>query len=201
LTRGELLWVTPRLMPGESLTRQARLDGVKESTTAWCRVFVEAAENVRAVQESKLTIRPAAAAKQPTGPIEPPAEKIVGELKVSIAGRQNPVTVNSSVSYIVVVENGRNVGDKNVRITLLLPAGMEYVKVNGPVSARAISPDGRTIEIETIKEMRPGEMLNPFYVEVKATRIGVYSVKVQVDSFRSSAPVESEASTTVNIAG
>lgn len=211
LTRGEVSWFTPQLMPGESLTRQVRLECVKDSTTAWCRVFVEAAENVRAVQEAKLTIRPAPAARQPAGPREPPPkiaepreptpDKIVGDLKVSIAGRQNPVTVNSSVSYIVVVENGRNVGDKNVQIKLLLPAGMEYVKLNGPVAARAISPDGRTIEIETIKEMRPGEMLNPFYVEVKATRIGVYNVKVQVDSFRSSAPVESETSTTVNIAG
>ena len=211
LTRGELVWFTPQLMPGESLTRQVRLECVKDSPTSWCRVFVEAAENVRAVQESKLVIEPAVAVRPPPGPVEPPPriqeprepapEKIVGELKVSIAGRQNPVTVNSSVSYIIVVENGRNVGDKNVRITLELPPGMEYVRLNGPVGARTISPDGRTIEIETIKEMRPGEMLNPFYLEVRATRIGVYSVKARVDSFRSTAPLESDTSTTVNSAG
>jgi hypothetical protein len=49
--------------------------------------------------------------------------------------------------------------------------------------------------------MRPGEMLNPLYLEVKATRIGKQIVKVRVDSFRSSAPVEADEDTTVNISG
>ncbi len=214
LTRGELMWVTPRLAPGESVTRQARLECVQASPNAWCRVFVETAQNVRAVQETTVAVAAAPSVRQPSeppGPAEPPPripeprepapEQIVGDLKISIASRQNPVTVNSSVSYIAVVENGRNVSDKNVRIVFELPPGMEYVKLNGPVGARAISPDGRRVEVEAIKEMRPGEMLNPFYLEVRATRIGVFSVKVRVDSFRSSTAVESETSTTVNIGG
>jgi len=122
-------------------------------------------------------------------------------LKVSIAGRQNPVLVNGTVSYIIMVENGRNVADKNIRLTLVLPPGMDFVKLNGPVTARTSSPDGRTIEVEPVKEMRPGEMLNPFYLEVKATRIGKHIVKVRVDSFRSSTPVEAEEDTTVNVSG
>lgn len=211
LTRGELLWVTPRLMPGEVIARQAGLDCVKDSASAWCRVFVETAENVRSVQEAKIAIEAAPAAKPPAGPREPPpkiqepseptADKIVGELKVSIAGRQNPVVVNSQVSYIIIVQNGRNVADKNIRLTLVLPPGMDFVKLNGPVTARTSSADGRTIELEPVKEMRPGEMLNPFYLEVKATRIGKHIVKVRVDSHQSSAPVEADEDTTVNVSG
>jgi uncharacterized repeat protein (TIGR01451 family) len=211
LTRGELLWITPRLMPGESITRQARLDCVKESASAWCRVFVETAENVRAVQESKLTIQPAPTPKVPSGPKEPPPkiqepseptpDKIVGERKVSIADRQDPISVNGTTSYIIMVQNGRNVADKNVVVTLVLPPGMEFGKISGPVGYKSVSPDGRTVELEPIKEMRPGEMLNPFYLEVKATRIGKPIVKVRVDSFRSSAPVEAEEDTTVNVSG
>jgi uncharacterized repeat protein (TIGR01451 family) len=211
LTRGELLWVTPRLMPGEVLARQAGLDCVKDSPSAWCRVFVETAENVRSVQEAKLAIQPAAAAKPPAGPREPPpkiqtpsepaADKIVGDLKVSIADRQDPISVNNTTTYIILVQNGRNVTDKNVAVSLLLPPGMEFVKINGPVGYKSVSPDGRTVELEPIKEMRPGEMLNPFFIEVKGVRIGKHIVKVRVDSFRSSAPVEADEDTTVNVSG
>ncbi len=209
LTRGELLWITPRLMPGETVTRQAELECVKESASAWCRVFVETAENVRSVKETKLVIQPAL--QKPAGPKEPPPrietpseptpDKIVGELKVSIADRQDPISVNGTTTYIVAIENGRNVGDKNVVLTVLLPPGMEFVNLRGPVSARAISPDGRTVEAEPVKEMRPGEMLNPFFIEVKGTRIGKHIIKVRVDSFRSSSPAEAEEDTTVNVSG
>lgn len=209
LTRGELLWLTPRLMPGETVTRQAELECVKDSASSWCRVFVETGENVRAVKEVKLVVQPAA--PKPAGPKEPPPrieppretppEKIVGELKVSIADRQDPISVNGTTTYIVAVENGRNVGDKNVVLTVLLPPGLEFVNLRGPVSARAISPDGRTVEAEPVKEMRPGEMLNPFFIEVKGARIGKHILKVRVDSFRSSSPAEAEEDTTVNVSG
>jgi uncharacterized repeat protein (TIGR01451 family) len=198
-------------MPGEVLARQAGLDCVKDSSSAWCRVFVETAENVRSVQEAKLAIQPAATAKPPAGPREPPpkiqepsepaADKIVGDLKVSIADRQDPISVNGTTTYIILVQNGRNVTDKNVTVSLLLPPGMEFVKINGPVGYKTISPDGRTVELEPIKEMRPGEMLNPFFVEVKGTRIGKHIIKVRVNSFRSSAPVEADEDTTVNVSG
>ncbi len=211
LTRGELLWVTPRLMPGEVLARQAGLDCVKDSSSAWCRVFVETAENVRSVQEAKIAIQAAAAVKPPVGPSEPPpkiqepgeptADKIVGELKVSIADRQDPISINGTTTYIVLVQNGRNVADKNVAVSLVLPPGLEFVKLSGPVREKRFSPDGRTVELEPIKEMRPGEMLNPFFVEVKGTRIGKHIVKVRVDSFRSSTPVEADEDTTVNVSG
>ena len=210
LTRGELLWITPQLMPGETVTRQAELECVKDSASGWGRVFVETAENVRSsVKEAKIVIQPAV--QKPSGPKEPPPrietpretppEKIVGELKVSIADRQDPISVNGTMTYIVVVENGRNVGDKNVVLTVVLPPGLEFVNLRGPVSARAISPDGRTVEAEPVKEMRPGEMLNPFFIEVKGTRIGKHVIKVRVDSFRSSSPAEAEEDTTVNVSG
>ena len=212
LTRGELLWVTPRLMPGEVLARQAGLDCVKDSPSAWCRVFVETAENVRSVQEAKLAIQAAPeAAKPPAGPrepppkiqepSEPPAAKIVGQLDVSIADRQDPISLNGTTTYIILVQNGRNVADKNVTVSLLLPPGLEFVKISGPVREKKFSPDGRTVELEPIKEMRPGETLNPFFVEVKGTRIGKHIVQVRVQSFRSTTPVEADEDTTVNVSG
>jgi len=161
------------------------------------------------VTEKKIVIQPVpqkpAGPKEPPPRIEPPREtppaKIVGELKVSIADRQDPITVNGTTTYIVVIENGRNVEDKNVVLSVLLPPGLEFVNLRGPVSARAISPDGRTVEAEAVKEMRPGEMLNPFFVEVKGTRIGKHIIKLRVDSFRSTSPVEAEEDTTVNVSG
>ena len=73
----------------------------------------------------------------------------MGDLKVSIADRQDPISVNGTTTYIILVQNGRNVTDKNVAVSLLLPPGMEFVKINGPVGYKTISPDGRTVEAGT----------------------------------------------------
>jgi hypothetical protein len=78
---------------------------------------------------------------------------------------------------------------------------MEFVKLSGPVGARARSEDGRTIEVQAIAELRAGETLNPFFIEVRGARIGKHTVKVRVDSFRSVQPVEAQEDTTVNVSG
>ena len=79
--------------------------------------------------------------------------------------------------------------------------GLEFVKINGPVGARGISPDGRTVQVTQVKEMRPGETLNPFYIEVRGRQIGKHVIKARVQSFRSPQGVEAETDTTVNVSG
>jgi uncharacterized repeat protein (TIGR01451 family) len=213
LTRGEIIWNQPRLLPGESISREAKYECMKESASTWCRLFVESAEGVRSIKETVTQILPNR--RKPIGPTEPPPRieepreaeaaaepsQITGDLKVSVGDRQDPIQIDGTTTYIVVIENGRNVADKNVTLTILLPPGMEFVKINGPVGARGISPDGRTVEVTQVKEMRPNETLNPFYIEVRGRQIGKHVIKARVQSFRSPQGVEAETDTTVNVSG
>ena len=212
LARGEIIWNHWQLLPGEWIDREAKYECMKESASAWCRLFVESAEGVRSVKETVTQIAPSS--RKPVGPTEPPPRieeptnetgaeprQIIGDLKVSVGDRQDPIQIDGTTTYIVVIENGRNVSDKNVTLSLLLPPGLEFVKINGPVGARGISPDGRTVEVTQIKEMRPHETLNPFYIEVRGRKIGKHVIKARVKSFRSPQGVEADTDTTVNVSG
>jgi uncharacterized repeat protein (TIGR01451 family) len=210
-TRGEIVWTQWQLQPGQTLTRQVSYECRQDSANAWCRVFVESDEGVQKVEEAQISIEPQR--KPPAGPTEPPPriepprevepepERVTGSLKVSIADREDPIQINQSTTYIVVIENGRNVPDKNVALSILLPPGMEFQKINGPVGAQAISPDGRTVEVTPIRVVRAGETLAPFYVDVRGVQIGKHVVTARVTSFRSPGPVQAQTDTTVNISG
>ena len=210
LARGELVWNVDQLPPGERLSREVRYKCLQPSNAAWCRVSVGTVEGARAQQQKNLQVLPADRppvrenlGTQPGSANAPeaPPEQILGDLKVQLADRKNPIAVNETTTYIIVIENARNVSDKNVRLTITLPPGMEFVKLNGPVGARGQSPDGRTIEVAEIAELRAGETLKAFYVEARGVRIGKHTVKVRVDSFRSPQAVEASKDTTVNISG
>jgi uncharacterized repeat protein (TIGR01451 family) len=210
LSRGELVWNVDALPAGERLTREIRYKCLRASPAAWCRVSVGAVEGAQAQQQKNLQVLPAE--RPPLGglPGSPsagagaagaPPDQVIGELKVQVADRKNPIAVNETTTYIIVIENARNVSDKNVRLTISLPPGMEFVKLSGPVGARGKSPDGRTIELAEVAELRAGEALKPFYVEARGLQIGKHTLRVRVDSFRSAQPVEATKDTTVNISG
>jgi hypothetical protein len=210
LVRGELAWNIDRLEQGETTTRDAEFECLRPAQAAWTRVVVQSAENVQAVQDRRMRIDPAPAAgdTRPDGqrpderqPRERP-QPIVGELKVSIADREDPIQVNRTTTYIVQIENGRNVDDKNVIMTIHVPPGLEFVKLSGPVGARSQSQDGRTVTVTPIKLLRAGEViLTPFYIEMKGVRVGNHLVRVSVDSLQSTQPVVAEEDTTVNQGG
>jgi len=212
LSRGELVWQVARLGPGETDKREVQLECIREATAAWCRVFAGAAGNVQDVKDTRTRIlpdvtKPARPKERPPMIVEPDEtvgpkpKKVVGELKVSIADTDDPIAMNTTTTYIVSIENARNVSDRNVKLTVHLPAGMEFVNIAGPVGAQSTSNDGRTIKVTPIVEVRAGEILNPFRIEVRGVRIGKHTVKVSVDSFRSPRPVEGEEDTMVTISG
>jgi uncharacterized repeat protein (TIGR01451 family) len=209
VSRGELVWNVGQLPPGERVTLGVRYECLQASNAAGCRVSVGTAEGAQSQQAKSLQILPAdrPAAREGVGlqpgldAAEAPPEQVVGELKVQVADRKNPIALNETTTYIIVIENARNVSDKNVKLTISIPPGMEFVKLSGPVVARGQSPDGRTIEATPIAEMRAGEILKPFYVEARGMRIGKHTLKVRVDSFRSPQAVEAAKDTTVNVSG
>jgi len=124
--------------------------------------------------------------------------RIVGKLEVLIADCDDPIAIDTTTTYIVSIENGRNVTDRNVTITIHLPVGMEFVKLSGPVGGRSKSEDGRTIEVTPVARIRAGETLSPFRIEVRGIRIGKHTVRVKVNSLRSAEPVITEEDTVVD---
>ncbi len=208
LRRGELVWTVDRIEPGDQVEREAKYECLRVSTAAWSRVEVVTAEQVRGTRETTTQILPGdRPADRPRPPADEPAvrdsdpEQITGALRVSIADTRDPIAVNGTTTYIIGIENARNVSDRNVTLTIELPPGIEYVSLKGPVAARRLSDDQRTIEVTPIAEVRANETLHPFYLEARGTRIGKHTVRVRVDSFRSAQPVEAETDTTVTISG
>lgn len=208
MQRGEIAWYIERLEPGKQLDRIVGFECARPAPAAWCRVFVQTAENLRTTQEQRTQILPGEKPEPRQGsgaelspPVEPGPEAITGELKVTVVDTRDPVALNGSTTYIISIENARNVSDKKVKLTLFVPPGMEFIALNGPVTARGKSEDGRTIEVTEIAEVRAGETLPPFRVEVRGKQIGKHTFKVRVNSFRSAQPVDAEQDTTVNASG
>jgi hypothetical protein len=210
LRRAELIWTIDRVDPGQTVSREAQYECIREARAAWSRVYADAAQGVRATKETTTQI--SAAQTSPPRETEPPLtqpptqpkpqpQPITGQLRVSIANTRNPIPVNTNTTFIITIENGQNVPDRNVQLTILLPPGLDYVALRGPQGARSSSDDRRTIEIEPFREVRASETLNPFFLEVRGNRIGKHTVKVRVDSFRSTQPIEATEDTTVNVGG
>lgn len=208
------IWQINRLASGEFKSFGMEYECVSEAAGAWCRVTVDAAENVRKVEDAhtrilprqQLPVRPEEPPpKIPAPPAEPkPKEETGGELRVSIRDLEDPIAKGTTTTYMVVIENARDVADRNVKVTVHLPPGMEFVKLQrGPVAARNLSQDRRTVELTPIAELRPRESLNrpPFYIEVRGVTLGKHTVKVTVDSLQSAQPVEAQVETTVNQSG
>jgi hypothetical protein len=175
---------------------------VREAEAAWARVIVETAET-RTQAEKVTRIRPRQSSRIDSGmtsPVEAKPERITGELRVSLADAQDPIAVNGTVFYYLSIENARTVSDRKVAIRITLPLGLDFVKLNGPVGAQSKSPDGRTIQLTEIAEMRPGETVRLSF-ELRGRQIGKHTVSVTVDSFQSAKPVETETDTTVTAAG
>lgn len=214
-TQREFRWPIDRLPRGETASFGVEFECLSEAAAAWCRVSVEAAEGVRKVADAHTKILPRQ--QIPVVPPEPapeipepgppkPKDEVTGTLKVSIRDLTDPVAAGTENTYMVVIENGRNVADRNVELTLHLQEGMEFVKLQrGPVAARNLSPDRRTVEFTPIAELRAGETLNqnPFYIQVKCVKVGKYTVKVSVDSLQTppGQPVEAQVDTTVTKSG
>ena len=135
---------------------------------------------------------------------QPPLGPKNGALRVTVADTDDPIRAGETVSYIVEIENTRQVSDKNVYITYYLPQGSRFVSLldgNGvPVEGQRVSPDGLAITMgQPIREIRAGEKLPPYRLQVEGRRLGKLELRVEVTSVLSGdQPVIAIADTKVN---
>jgi len=119
-------------------------------------------------------------------------------LTVSIADLNDPVAIGQKITYLINIRNDRDVSDKQIRIRIQVPEGLELVKFTQPHQGEArIDAAKRTIQATEIKELLPREQLKPIRVEVIARRSGQFHLQVRVESARSDNPQQVEAETTV----
>jgi hypothetical protein len=138
---------------------------------------------------------------------QPPAEEqpaeagqrdVDGELRMVVVDLGDPIKVGEKTKFSITIENDRKVSDKNIRLTILLPTGVAHERTVGPVTPRSVGTDGRTLKLQPIAELRPGEKVH-FTVEVLATRAGKHKFTAHVQSLRTTEPVTVEEDLTVNV--
>ncbi|MCC6509662.1 MAG: DUF11 domain-containing protein [Pirellulaceae bacterium] len=100
-----------------------------------------------------------------------------GELTFTIDQDADPIEISASTTYTVEV---RNVGrvDRNIELSLQLPAGSQVLKVDAPVQARS---DGDLLRFEPIPQM-DGRSSQKFRIEVQHGKVGTQIVRAQLKS-------------------
>jgi uncharacterized repeat protein (TIGR01451 family) len=114
-----------------------------------------------------------------------PSVAAQGALLIKIADTDDPIRVGETVSYIIEIENTRQVPDKNVEVTFYLPEGAKFVTLLGnngqEVEERHISPNGSAVSVH-LKEIRADEKLPAYRLQVEGQQPGEMTLQVEVRS-------------------
>jgi uncharacterized repeat protein (TIGR01451 family) len=206
VAQGRLLWVVERLMPGATETRQVNCRCVTPDPAARNRAVVTTDQNLTRSDEVVTEILADQASEQPPTPdearaVEPPdiGPAASGRLTVSVAETKDSIKVGETTTYIIVIENDRDASDKNVAVRIWIPEGLRYEKFISPIADKPRFKDGeRLIEVPAIAELRAGEKLDPFKLEVTALSPGKHRLRVEVNSLQlDGRPITEEEETTV----
>jgi uncharacterized repeat protein (TIGR01451 family) len=193
----EVSWQIAEIPAGQTVRRQLQLRGINpDETGAIVRATAAANETRQSPQsgEWRTVILPSDAV--PTPPATPvPA---AGNLKVSIRDLADPIMIDGKTTFEIEVQNDRAVSDQDVVVTLEMSAGLKVTTGRGPTEILSVSPDGRTIEMRPVREIRAGETLAPYQIEASGTAAGSQQARVTVKSARTPGGITATVETTVN---
>ncbi len=212
LAAGQLMWIVPQLTPGEVVTREVLCLCRQPAEAATSRVTVTTAESISESAQAAVRILPATGppanteppgqlvpgqTTSPPGQPAPPPSQAPGQLKVDVLEFGDPIKVGEGTSYLISIQNDRTVADQKLTLTIELPAGLKFQAFSGPVAQRTLSPDGKTITVSPINEVRAGETLPSFRLSVTGQSPGEQTMKVIVQSRLSPQGVTAQETTTV----
>lgn len=131
-----------------------------------------------------------------TGPPTPPGA--INTLSLNVAELADPVSVGQTITYIIRIQNDRDIPDQNVALSLEFPPGIDFTKarITG-FKPRGLAADARTVEMEPVAELRPREALRPCRVELPATQAGKLQFRVFLRSALQPTPISVTEETTV----
>jgi uncharacterized repeat protein (TIGR01451 family) len=207
---GGIAWTLDTLEVNQTVTLVVQCECLREDARAEARLVFESPRQLSREATAVVEVLAAAAPPQPKpkpgpkpgpepGPTIPTPPPTSGQLTLNIADTHENIRIGETTTYLVVVKNDRPQSDRNVNITFFLLEGLEYVDfdASGLNIEERVSPDGRTIALRTIKEMRPNETLPPFRVTARATKSGTARFRAEVSSWRTPDGINQEEDTTV----
>ncbi len=127
----------------------------------------------------------------------PEARPASGRLSVNISEYGDPIKIGEGTAYVITLKNNRPTPDQDVVVTIEMPTGLVFKTLSGPANLRNTSSDGRTIQVNPIREVRANETLPPFRLEATGRQAGEQHLKVTVTSRLSPQGVTAEETTTV----
>jgi uncharacterized repeat protein (TIGR01451 family) len=195
-------WEIPSLKPGETAERRIQCTCDSPNVRAEMAVRVTTGQSITAADTTTTTIQAASVRprNEPPPRIDVPrAAALSNTLKISIAETEDPIGLGQKTTYIIELKNDRDVEDRNVEMTMKLPAGLEFEGFSSVLTglSHSVSDDNRTIEVERIAEMRPGGT-RAFKVTVVGQQIGRWPFRVEVSSLRTPQAVSVVEETLVN---
>jgi len=110
----------------------------------------------------------------------------VPALLLEAVDSNDPVRIGENTTYNIRVKNQGNAADKNVRITVDLPAEEQLISANGDTQA---TTTGQTITFAPVPSLAAGATAN-WQVQVKAIKAADVRLRVQVKSDTLSLPGE-----------
>lgn len=193
---GELVWTIPSLGVNRFQEFDIVCNAIAANNAAVSTALVETGQLTDSKRVTTV-IRPSAVAGvAPPGPPRPevasdpgPQPPTNGALQVTVADLDPTIRVGGTVSYIIEIENNRQVSDKQLVIAFYLPEGSRFVTLVDdatklPIEGFSVSPDGLAISLN-VKEIRPGEKLPTYRLQVEGLQAGTMKLQVEVRSLLS----------------
>lgn len=215
----QLIWTLERLEVGAARRFQVNCQAVQVDPQARVRAEATSHEQVQHAAEAitqvvappppatqqapppqqapPVTQPPPMRKPEPSEPSPAPMPADTGELQATVDDLADSVRLGQTVTYVIVIKNTRTVADQNVSLTITLPENATLVRLNGPSGIRRVSPDGRTLDVAPVLEIRAGETLPPYRVEVSYKQPGRAVFRAQIFSARQPQPLTVEEETTI----
>lgn len=199
LARQTTRWRIAQLPGGQALVRQLVFRCASgDERGAVVRATVTS-QQTSAISAQAATVITSAAGGSfgpgPAGPASPPAS---GQLQVSLTTLANPIVVGGTTTCVVTVVNAKNASDRDVTLTLQVAAeGLAISRVPGS-PAPVLRSGADSVDFTAIREVRAGEQLAPYRVEVRGLKAGRYKLRATATSGGSPTGVIGEAELTVN---
>jgi uncharacterized repeat protein (TIGR01451 family) len=155
------VWTPPDLLPrlsgdGGDLIRRLQLTfrGKVAVAESAIRVQVSTAQGVTAADVE--TVRIVGTSPSPTQPAPTTPAERTGGLAIELGDLGDPTRVGAQFRYALRVTNNSNMPNRNVRVEMRLPQGLEVLEVTADGTRVTTERNGDVLRLPTIQYMRPG---------------------------------------------
>jgi uncharacterized repeat protein (TIGR01451 family) len=203
LPRRTTRWRISQLAGGQTISRQLIVRCLNaDEQGAVVRATVTSQQTTAVSSQAATLIAPgtARAAPSPTAPDSrlPTPDSRAPSFRISVGALSNPVVVGATTTFVVNVANDRAVSDRDVTVSAqVVGDGLAIVRMGGPSAVLRSAPD--SVDFTPIREVRAGEPLPPYRIEVRGVRPGAQKIRVTVISAGAPAGVVAEGEVTVNM--